>query len=427
MAPAAASARQDAVAALVRALGYEGTRPSAFLYGADTVEGVAPGTTPWAAITASGGWMRVLRAGDMAALRRAFRDLPPDVVAQETDGFLVTFRGTLPGAGVEPPLPPGELALRVRHHPLLAAVAESGDVLEAGVDLGSGGLDARGRLIPGPSSPTKGLLDRAAPGAGGLLDFLPAGTFLRIETTLPSVFPAAAVARRLARHVGFQEERDRVVVERFLREALTGADPKTGLAIGCEARGGELTVVVVARDADSAVSPILKKLRSDERSSFGPLVLDRREAPKGLVGWDAWVAQAQPQIEDLPECLWSAVDRLADESKGVPVAYSAFGGWSVVAAGPRADALAKAARSRLEGGAARSPGAEELRRLRDSGEGDYVLGVVVEAGAAELPAADLAALRALFGDAEGARGPRAVAVAGFRASGGLDLRVRVLY
>jgi hypothetical protein len=426
-APAAVAERPDRFAALVRALGHEGTSPSAFLYGAEAPEGVAPAAPPWAMLTASGAWIRALHATDMAALRRAFGALPPDVVAQETDGFLVLFRGVVPGQGIEPPLPPGDLALRVRHHPLLVTVAESGDVLEAGIDLGSGGLEARTRLLPGPGSPTADLLARAVAGEGGLLDFLPPSTFLRVETTLPSAFAAASLSRRLARHTGFAEEKDRVLVERFLREALTGADPETGLAIGVEAREGEVTVVVVARDGEGAASPILKKLRADERSAFGPLILDRREAPAGLLGWFAWVAQAQPELEDLPECLWGAVDRLSDESKGVPVALAAFDGWSVVALGPRADQLARATKSRLSGGSSRSPGAEELRKLRGEGTGDYVIGVVVEARAMDLPLADLAAVRAAFGGREGARGPKAVAAAGFRADGALDLLVRVLY
>ena len=139
------------------------------------------------------------------------------------------------------------------------------------------------------------------------------------------------------------------------------------------------------------------------------------------------MAQAQPELEDLPECLWGAVDLLSDESKGVSVAHAAFGGWSVVAVGPRADQLARATKSRLSGGSSRSPGGEELRRLRGEGRGDYVIGVVVEAGVMDLPLADLAAVRAAFGGSEGARGPRAIAVAGFRADAALDLLARVLY
>ncbi len=424
--PAAVAARKTAFAALVRALGREEMTPSAFLFGSDETDGISGEAPPWAALTASGAWLRALKASDMAAARRAFGELPFYVVAQETDGFLVLFRGTKPGDGAEPPLPPGDLALRVRHHPLLALVADSGDILEASVELGSAGLDARGRLVPGPKSSTTGLLAGAVKGEGGLLEFLPPSTFLRIETTLPPVFAAAAVARRLARHTGFAEEKDRTLVERFLREALTGADPKAGLAIGAEARGGELSIVVVAREGDGAFSPVLKKLRTEDRSSFGPLVLDRRDATAGLFGWDAWVAQAKPELEDLPECLWGAAGALADESKGVPVAYAAFDGWSVVAIGPRADALARGTKARLQGGSARSPGAAELRRLREEG-GDYVIGVVVEPGVADLPAADLAAVGAAFGGAEGARGPKAVAVAGFRAGTALDLRARVLY
>lgn len=425
--PDALAARPDAFAALVRALGREGTSPSAFLFGAEAPDGIEKSATPSAALTASGGWLRALRAADMAALHRAFAQEPPEIVAQESDGFLVLLRDAMPGEAVEPPLPAGDIGLRVHHHPLLQAFAETGDALEAGIDLGAIGLDARAHLAPGPASPTAELLARARAGEGGLVDFLPPSTFLRVETTLPPAFAAASVARRLARHAGLAEDTDRVLVERLLREVLTGADPVAGIAIGVEARAGELSLVVIARDTKGDASPILRKLRADDRSSFGPLVLDKRSAPGGLNGWLAWVAQAQPQIEDLPECLWGAVSLLADEAKGLPVAYAAFGGWSVVAMGPRADALALATKSRLQGGSARTPGANELFRLREGGAGDYVMGIVVEAAAADLPAADLDALRASFGGSEGARGPRAVAVAGFRAGGGLDLRVRVLY
>jgi hypothetical protein len=421
-----AAAKGDAFAALARALGSAATSPNAFLFGTDSTEGLAPDAPPWAAIMSSGAWLRALPVADMAAARRAYEGLPADVVAQETDGLLVIFRGTLPGEGVEPPLPPGDLALRVRHHPLLAQVAESGDTIEAALDLGTAGLDARGRLVPGPNSTTRGLLARAAKGEGGLLEFLPPSVFLRVETTFPPVFAAGAVARRLARHAGFAEEKDRVVVERLLREALSGADPGTGLAIGCEARGNELTVVVVAREGEGPASPVLRKLRDDERSSFGPLVLDRRDAAAGLSGWFAWIAQAKPELEDLPECFWGTAGALADESTGVPVAYAAFDGWAVVAIGPRADALARSTKSRLEGGSTRSPGAVELRRLREGG-GEYVIGVVVEPLVADLPAADVAVISASFGGAQGARGPKAVAVAGFRAGTALDLRARVLY
>jgi len=425
--PAAVEAAPEAVAALQRALGHGGVSPSAFLYGADSTAGIAPDSAPWAVLTASGGWMRALRAADMASLRAAFAGLPSEVVAQETDGFLVLFRGTRPADGVEPPLPAGELAMRVRHHPLLAMVAESGDLLEGALVLGTAGFDADGRLVPGPSSPTADLLRGATPAEGGILDYLPSNTFLRVETTIPRVFAAAGAARWLARHVGFSEEKDRVIAERLLREALTGADPKAGLTIGVEAHGGGISVVVAARDAEGAPSPILAKLFNDARSSFGPLVLDRRDAPGGLDGWFLWVAQAKPELQDLPECLWGTVDLLSDESKGLPVAYAAFDGWSVVAFGPRADALAFDTRARLEGGSSRTPGAAELHRLRESGKGDYVIGVVVEPGAADLPPADRTALSAAFGGSEGAPGVAALAAACFRESDALRILVRTYY
>lgn len=414
----------DGAKALLRALGRGDEDPHAFLFGTKSPEGLAPGAPPHAALTASGGWMRVLRASDMPALRRSFDG--GDVVAQETGDLLVRFRGTLPGTHVEPPLPAGDLAIRVRHHTLLAEVAESGDLLEAGIDLGGAGLEARVRLVPGPGSPTADRLARARPGEGGLVDYLPPSTFLRVETTLDPVFAAAGVAKRVARHLGLAEAKDKVILERLLREALTGADPATGLAIGVEARGGELSVVVVARDAEGDASPILAKLRTEERSSFGAVVLDARTSPAGR-GWFAWVAQAQPEIEELPECLWGAVSLLSDESKGLPVALSAFEGWSVVAVGPRADALALATRSRLERGSARTTGAEELRKLRGSRDGDYVLGIVVELAATDLPAADLRALVASLGGIEGARGAAAFAAAGFRTEGALEFLARAFY
>jgi len=425
--PSSLAAEPDRVTALMKMLGHEGESPSAFLFGADATEGMDPNSAPWAAVTASGGWMRALLAADMASLRHAFAGVPSDVVAQETDGFLVLFRGTLPARGVEKPLPPGDLALRVHYHPLLASFTESGDVLEAAIDLGRAGFDARARLVPGPSSPTTDLLARAGACEGGLIDYLPPSAFLRIETGLPRVFAASGIARRLARHTGFAEEGDRVIVERLLREALTGADPATGLVIGIEAQKNEVSVVVVARDADGAPSPILRKLRSDERSTFGPLVLDHRDAPEGLVGWLVWIAQAKPELKDLPECLWTAVDRLSDESKGLPVSYAAFDGWSVVAFGPRADQLAAGTRARLENGSSRTAGASELRRLREDRQGDYLIGVVLEPGVAELPEADLAALRAAFGGSEGARGPAAFAAACFRGESGLEILARAYY
>ncbi|HEX5138591.1 MAG TPA: hypothetical protein VFY93_16585 [Planctomycetota bacterium] len=414
----------EGFAGLLRALGREATAPAEALYGIASPDGLARKAPPYAALTASGGWMRVLPASDMPALRRS---LAPgaDVVAQETDDRLVLFRGTLPGNAVEAPLPGGDVAIRVRHHPLLAAVAESGDVLEAAIDVGGAGFDARARLVPGPDSPTRDLLARAVPGEGGLLDYLPPTTFLRVETTLEPVFLAAGMARRLARHLGAAEAKDRTIVVRVLREALSGADPATGLAIGVEARGGEASVVVIARDAEGAPSPILKKLCAEERSTYGALVLDRRASPAGH-GWFAWVAHAAPALEDLPECLWSAVDLLSDEAKGLPVAYAAFDGWSVVAFGPRADALAVATRERLTAGSSRTAGADELRRLRESRGGDYVFGVVVEPGA-DLPAADLRAAVASLGGIEGAPGAKAFAAAGFRTPDALEFLARAYY
>jgi hypothetical protein len=370
--------------------------------------------------------MRVLSPPEPLALRPALAALPREVTPQELDGFLALFRGTRPGEREEPPLPAGDIALRVHHHPLLGALADASDSLEADLALGSAGLDARARLTPGPASPTARLLADARAGEGGLVDFLPQSLFVRVEMTFPPTALAAPLARRLGRHLGVDRAHDAVVAERFLREALSGVDPVAGIAFGCEARQGEETLVVVARAAPGPASPILAKLARDERSSFGALVLDRRDAPGGLLGWTLWIAQATPTLDGLPECLWDLVGRLADEERGLDVAYAEAPGYAVLAVGPRADILARDAKARLEAGSSRTPATTELFRLRGLGK-DYVLGAVVEGKEADLPAADAAALRAAFGAAEGAKAPEAVAIAGFRGDAALDLLVRVLY
>jgi len=425
-APAEVEGRPDAFQGLLRVMGATGRTPFGYFFGADAPDGIARERAPWMVVTGSG-WMRALPANDLAALNRAMAGQPPEVLVQQLDGFVVLYCGTRPQDRVEADLPPGDLAIRVRHHPVLSLLAETGDTLEAAIVLGGGGFDASGRLTPGPGSPTSALLAAAKAGEGGLLDFLPPGLFLRVEMTLPAAALAHPVTRRLAEHLGFPEAGDRVVVERFLREVLTGAAPSKAIAFGCEVRGTEVSFVVVAHDVEGQPSPVLAKLREADRYSFGPLVFDPRTAGRDLCGWYAWVAQAQPQIEHLPECLWDTVGGLADEEKGLPVAYAAFDGWSVLAAGPRADSLVRATRSRLLGGSERSAGAVQLFRLRGRGEGDYVLGIVVEPGLAELPAADSAALRASFGLSADGQPPGAIAVAGFRADGALKLLARALY
>jgi len=412
-------------AALGRGCGWSGT-PAALFCGVDPPAGIDPERAGGLVLTEDAR-VRYLPAADKAALNRALQPLPPGVAHQELPDWVVLSQGGQGmGTAQEEPLPEGDLALRIHHHPLLAALAEPGDMLEAAVTAGGGGLDILGRLVPGPDSPTRELLRDVPPCDGDLLDYIPSSLAVRIETTLPASHFASAAAHRLARHLGFAEEQDAVLAERFLREIATGVAP--GIAIGVEFKDGRASLVALGRKAGGEDSPLLGRLRRGERIAIGPLVFDHREAPDGLTGWLAWVAQTEPALEGVPEAFWPLIGGVAREEEGLELAYAEWNGWVVAAAGPRADLLARAVRGRLARGAERSPGSMDLFYLRTRPEAPYVLGVVVAGeGLQGLPEADRAALRAHFRAGDDASAPGSVAVAAFDRDGTLDLFARVRY
>jgi hypothetical protein len=421
---AAVERRPAAFAALLRACGRDATSPHAVFHGVDRPEGIDPERGPGFAMTPTGGWVHYLPARNKGALNRALQSRSGEVSVRELKRWIVLSQiGQGAGDFVEEgALPEGDLALRVREHPLLQLLGQTGDVLELGLRLGPGGLDLAGRVVPGGSGGTAAALAAARPGAGGLIDYIPSGLALRVETTLPPTLLASFLTRRTVAQCGVETPDDRVLLERFLREVATGIDGDTGYAIGLDFKGGRASFVVVGAIGPGPPSPILAKLQRDERSSYGALVLDEREAPDGLIGWYAWVADAAPKLDGLPECTWGWINGLASEERGMPLAYARWRRWFIVAGGPRADLLARAVRSKVARGPSRSRGSFALLDLRLEGSGDYVLGAVVAApGLDGLPPEDRKALAAMFFAGPSAQAPRAIALAGFRRDGALAL------
>ncbi|MHC4819823.1 MAG: hypothetical protein ACYTF8_17390 [Planctomycetota bacterium] len=426
---AAVERRPDVFAALLRACGQRPASPRSLFFAVDRPEGIDPERAPGLAVTAAGGWVHYLPALDKGALNRALQGHTGGVSVRELERWIVLSRvGHGAGDFEEDPLPAGDLALRVRQHALLKLLGQTGDVLELGVDLGLGGFDLAGRVVPGGSGGTAAALADARAGAGGLVDYIPSGLALRIETTLPPTLLASFLTRRTVLHCGVTAPDDRVLLERFLREVATGIDPDQGYALGLEFKGGKASFVVVGEIGPGPPSPILAKLQRDERSSFGSLILDRRDAPDGLLGWYGWVADAAPELDGLPECGWGWIDGLAHEERGLLLAYARWRRWFVVAGGPRADLLARAVRSRVARGASRSRGSFALLDLRQRGAGPYVVGAIfAAAGLDGLPPADRRALGAMFHAGADAQAPRALAIAGFREDGALVVTGRALY
>jgi hypothetical protein len=423
--PSVRTAQEDpaATAAFLRMLGRGG------LHGPSGDAGLDPAAAPGLAGTPSGGWVHYLPAADRAALHRALGARAPDVVIREEGPYVIVSGGGAAAArGEDPPLLPGALSLRVRHHPLLAALAQPGDVLEIALAFAAGGFDLHGRLLPAPEGPTAEALRGARVLRGGLLDFIPGSLGLRVETSLAPALLAPWLARRVAVHASIREEADRVLLERLLREALTGADPEGGLAFGIEAREGGISFVALGRTAAGPPSPVLARIRRQSRTSFGPLVLDARDA-EGITGLQAWIAEGQPALEGLPEAAWPlAASLCGGEEGGLPIAFLDPEGWWVLGAGPRADVLARDVARRLREGSRRSTGAALLDAARERGGGDYVLGAVAaHEGLRDLPAADRAALGAAFGALPDAKPPQVVALAGFRQDGALALEGRAAY
>lgn len=427
--PAAVEQRPEAMAALLRACGYGSASAGSLFFAVETPEGIDKDRSPGLALTATGGWVHYLPARDKSSLNRALQARAGKASLRELDRWIVLSQvGHGAGEVREEPLPAGDLALRVRDHPLLKLLGQTGDVLELGLRLGPGGFDLTGRVVPGGSGGTAAALAGARPGTGGLLDYIPSALALRIETTLPPTLLATLLTRRMILHCGVETQEDRVLLERFLREVLTGADADRGYALGLEFKDGKASFVVVGEIGPGPASPILAKLLRHERSSYGAFVLDRRDAPDGLLGWYAWVADAQPKLDGLPECAWGWIDGLAQEERGLVLAYAHWQRWFIVAGGPRADLLARAVRSRVARGASRSLGSFLLLDLQQRASRPYVIGAVfAAAGLDGLPPADRLALGAMFHAGADAQAPRALAVAGFREDGALVLTGRALY
>jgi len=426
-----AESRPEALAGLFRLLGFDPARTNRMLYGAREPQGLDPARSPGFARTPEGDWIEYLPAKDKAAFNRALaKDLGPRRRREEGD-YILLSSGQVGRDLVEAgPLPPGDLAFRLRFHPLLALIASPGDQIELRAALGGVGLALRGRFLTAENSATGRAFAASAPISEPLPDYLPGWLGIRVETALPPTFLAGFLTRRLSLHAGVKEQADRVVIERFLREVLTGLDPSAGFAFGIEFREGTVSCVAYGKLAPGPDSPILAKLRKRDRMSFGPLIVDQRDAPKGIAGWSVWLADPAPRLEGLPETAWPLLESMTaeEEGSGLPVAYAKWEDRGILGIGPRADLLVRAVQRRLAQGTELSPGAATLAKLRGAGETGPVLGVVIQkAGLAELAAADRRALRALFGATDTARPPAYIAICGRGSPAGLELTGRLEY
>jgi len=412
-------------AALLRMLGLK--------HPVEAFDGLDAARAPGYAAFPGGASARYLPAADKSRLNRALSALATRVAIREEGDWVVLEEGAPPRAAKDvaggDPLPPGDVAVRVLHHPLLQLFAYPGDRLDAGLALADGGIEIRGRFRPAPEGESARLIAAARPADGGLVDLLPGSLALRVETGLPATAFASFVATRLAVHCGVKEKTDRVLIERLLREALSGARSDGGFAFGLEILGGEASFVLLGRSGEGPPSPVLAKVRAGHRWSAGAWVVDRREV-SDLTALSLWVAAADPALDGAPETAWPLIGALSDE-RGLPLAYGEVEGWFVFAGGRRADTLARAVKQRLAGETTRSDGGSTLMAMRESGKagkGDYLIGVVYGGqGATGLAPADRAVLPALFGATADAIPPHCAAIAGFRDGDSVSLRGRLLY
>ncbi|MHC4407881.1 MAG: hypothetical protein ACYS0F_02625 [Planctomycetota bacterium] len=417
--------RSDGASALLACLGR--TDDATTLY---ELDGVDPERAAGLVAGTDGSWLQLLPAADKGRINAALRERAGRVAVREETDWVVIGTGGAPAPGEAEPLRTGDAALRVVHHPLLNAVAQAGDQLELGLTLLAGGIEASGRLLPGKASPTAEAIQRAGGAIEGHLDLLPAWLALRVESTIPTTAYATYLARRIAQHASLAEGDMRDNLERFLREAATGLDPRGGLAFGFDlTKSNQASFVAVGRVAEGPASPILAKMRRDRQSTFGGLVLDAREMKsKRLLGFYAWIPQATPSATGLPGTVLPLLQALVQEDEGVLVTYAEADGYAVVAAGPRADALARAVRKRIAGGAKQSAGSRQLAILQERNGGECILAAVVAGEQfTALVNSDADALRSMLGAAAGAVAPRLIAVAGFRAESRIDLAARVIY
>ncbi|MEE8107060.1 MAG: hypothetical protein V3T86_16115 [Planctomycetota bacterium] len=409
--PSALDANPHAFEALLRMLGRAGRADETF-YGIASHEGLAADRGAGLAVTRTGSWVRYLPAENKSTIATAVGSR----TSYREEGSLILFSDGAMGGGTEKgeALPRGDLAVRFRFHPLLAALSHPTDQLEFGVDVSTAGFKFHGRLRPGKNSPTREAIAAARPTDGGTIEMLPAWLGLRVETTLPPTLFAEFLAHRLALHTGMAPE-DKTVLIRFMREALTAVDTETGFAFGIDFKDGMFSFVATGEIAEGPPSRVLRRLSVAAASEFGAMIFHPEESDvKGLQGYYAWVADAELSLDNLPETAWEMVRGLGDRNTGLPLAYAERGGRFVVAGGPRGDRLAAAALKRIEGSGKRGKAGWVLHSLRKSHK-DFVLGAVVNGPRlAGMAPGDLAALRRVFGATAEASAPAFVTVAGFR-------------
>ncbi|MDH3591568.1 MAG: hypothetical protein OER88_06800 [Planctomycetota bacterium] len=423
------ASKPDAVQKLLDAFGVTRGATQSF-FGVEDPQGVDEARAPGYARTTKGVTMRFLPIADKAALNRALQPMLANWKLIEHDRWAVLARGA-PGneSAQKEPLLPGDVAVRVHNHPVLSLAARPGDVLDLGATLHASGCEFEGRLRAGPTATDDDALARAAEGYGGMLEHLPGWLALRIEMTLPPTACAALVARRFAFHCGIQAPADRVVLERLLREALSGVRLDAGLGLGVEFREGRATIVCCGT-LEGPNSPILTKLRNEDRTSFGAIVFDLRDADPRVDAWSLWIVEPKPKLEGLPECLWPIIAAATEgeDGPGLDVAYTVAGRSFACAVGPRADFLVRAVARRFKRGAKPSSGTNHLWHMRQRGEGGYIGGIVFESrGLAGLNPDDREGLRALFFGGAAATAPQVLAAALFRDGKGLRIAGRLIY
>ncbi len=426
-------AREKEFESLARVLGWSEGSLDAFFFDIEAQKGIDPARPAGMAVAADGSWVRYLPAADKRLLSEAYRDRVAEGARYREEGDMVILSqgGEGPGTDEIGALMAGDIGVHIRFHPLLGVLSHPTDTLDLGVTVEAGGLSLKGRLQPGAESPTNQAIEAAVPARGGLIELLPVSMGLRVETTLPATIFDGLVARRIAVAAGIKEEADRIVLIRLLREALTAVDRESGIAFGVDFEKGKASFAVVGKIAAGPPSRVLNKMRKGGRHVFGSLVIDSEREDrmaKGILGFYAWVAQAELNVKGLPESLWDCARVLCDSSHGLGLAYTEHEGYFAFAAGEGADTLAQTIRRRLRGGPKRSRSAWMLHELRQASGREYVLGIIASGpGMAGAAAADRAALERIFGASSGSGAPRAVAVAVFREGKTLELDGRVAW
>ena len=408
----------------------------AFGHGTDAAYLVSSGLDPERAgcivATADGRWMRCVPAADRGQVNAELRELAGRVAVREAGEWTVLGTATEPAPEAAAPLPAGDVALRVVHHPLLNAVAEPGDRLELGATLLPGGVtrdrpprSPRGRT----TSPTADAFARAGDEVFGRIDLLPAWMAVRVETSIPPARLASNLARRIGRHAGLDAGDEVDNIERFLREAATALDASTGYAFGFDCKEGALRLAIVGRVADGPPSPVLARLSRDVQSEFGGLVVETRETnSKSRTGFHVWVPQAKPKTEGLPETAMGLFADLINGDVAVTIAHGQTEGIAVLTAGRDADSLARAILRTVREGMSRSSGGSHLVDMKQKREAPCVWSAIVAPRRlASLAASDRATLGAWLHAGDAPELPRVIAVGAFREPDGIGVEAVVVY